>query len=88
MALHLPKEDAGEFLCRCSVICLEDATLHPQLLLVVWLMCAAAKGYRPGVALAECCLTLVAQMASVPVRDCLALPQGDLAGQPVEENFD
>ena len=88
VALHLLKEDASEFLRRCSIICLEDAILHPQLPLVVWLMCAAAKGYRLGVALAECCLTLVAQLASVPVQDSLALPQGDLAGQPAEEDSD
>ena len=88
VALHLLKEDASEFLRRCSIICLEDAILHPQLPLLVWLMCAAAKGYRLGVALAECCLTLVAQMARVPVRDALALPQGDLAEQPAEEDSD
>ena len=88
VALHLLKEDASEFLRRCSIICLEDAMLHPQLPVVVWLMCAVAKGYRLGVALAECCLTLVAQMASVPVQDSLALPQGDLAGQPEGEDSD
>ena len=92
VALHLLKEDASEFLRRCSIICLEDAILHPQLPLVVWLMCAAAKGYRLGVALAECCLTLVAQMASVPVQDSLAhslaLPQEDLAGQLADEDSD
>ncbi|KAK9810159.1 hypothetical protein WJX72_005800 [[Myrmecia] bisecta] len=30
-ALHLIKEDAAEFLRRCSIICLEDAVLHPDL---------------------------------------------------------
>lgn len=42
-ALHLMKEDAGELLRRLSIICLEDAVLHPSLPLVVWLMAAHAK---------------------------------------------
>ena len=37
------KDDAGELLRRLSIICLEDAVLHPRLPLVVWLMAAHAK---------------------------------------------
>lgn len=42
-ALQLLKDDAGELLRRLSIICLEDAILHPELPLIVWLMMAHAK---------------------------------------------
>ena len=42
-ALCLLKEDAGELLRRLSIICLEDAVLHPGLPLIVWLMAAHSK---------------------------------------------
>ena len=42
-ALCLLKEDAGELLRRLSIICLEDAILHPGLPFVVWLMAAHSK---------------------------------------------
>ena len=42
-ALHLLKEDASELLRRLSIICLEDAILHPHLPLIVWLMAAQSK---------------------------------------------
>ena len=45
-ALCLLKEDAGELLRRLSIICLEDAILHPGLPFVVWLMAAHSKVRR------------------------------------------
>jgi hypothetical protein len=41
-ALYLLKEDVGELLRRVSVICVEDAVLHPSLPMLVWLMAAQA----------------------------------------------
>ena len=68
-ALQLMKDNAGEFLRRVSIICLEDALLHPEMPLLVWLMCAQAKGYTLGVAAASACLQIVYQLACMPVRD-------------------
>ena len=47
-ALQLLKDDPGELLRRLSIICLEDAILHPRLPVVVWLMVAHSK-VRQGV---------------------------------------
>lgn len=63
------KVNAGEFLRRVSIICLEDAVLHPDMPLLVWLMCAQAKGYTMGATAASACLQIVYQLASMPVRD-------------------
>ena len=43
--------------------------LHPDMPLLVWLMCAQAKGYTMGAAAASACLQLVHQLACMPVRD-------------------
>jgi len=39
------KDNPADFLRRASIICLEDALLHPDMALLVWLMCAQAKGH-------------------------------------------
>ena len=64
------QENAAEFLRRVSIICLEDAVLHPDMPLLVWLMCAHAKGYTLGSTAASACLQIVHELACVPVRDC------------------
>ncbi|KAK9915160.1 hypothetical protein WJX75_005443 [Coccomyxa subellipsoidea] len=69
VALHLLKLDASELLRRACIICLEDALLHPSLPLLVWLMAAVPKGYAMGRMLALACLTIIHELASVPVRD-------------------
>ena len=43
-ALQLMKDNPADFLRRVSIICLEDALLHPDMPFLVWLMCAQAKG--------------------------------------------
>lgn len=48
---------------------MQDAMLHPQLPLLVWLMAAAAKGYALGRTLANACLRIVHDLAAVPVQD-------------------
>lgn len=68
-ALQLMRDNAGEFLRRISIICLEDAMLHPDMPLLVWLMCAQAKGYSMGAVAASACLQIVYQLACMPVRD-------------------
>lgn len=68
-ALQLMKDNLADFLRRVSIICLEDALLHPDMPLLVWLMCAQAKGYALGLSAASACLHVVHQLASVPVRD-------------------
>ncbi|GLC43475.1 hypothetical protein PLESTM_001477400 [Pleodorina starrii] len=76
-ALHLVKEDGGcaQLLRRLSVVCVEDAILHPGLPLVVWLMAAQAKGFVLGRTHVEALLQLVYQLAMVTVRD--GLPDTD-----------
>ena len=39
------KDNVADFLRRVSIICLEDALLHPDMPLLLWLMCAQAKGH-------------------------------------------
>ncbi|KAL0055001.1 hypothetical protein WJX82_005601 [Trebouxia sp. C0006] len=68
-ALQLMKDNPADFLRRVSIICLEDALLHPDMPFLVWLMCAQAKGYALGCTAASACLRIVHQLASVPVRD-------------------
>ncbi|KAL3133249.1 hypothetical protein ABBQ38_007132 [Trebouxia sp. C0009 RCD-2024] len=78
-ALQLMKDNAGEFLRRISIICLEDAILHPEMPLLVWLMCAQAKRYTMGVAAASACLQIVYQLACMPVRDCYPFDPASLS---------
>ena len=68
-ALQLLLDSSADFLRRVSIICMEDALLHPSLPVLVWLMCAQAKGYMLGKDAAMLCLHIVHQLASVPVRD-------------------
>ncbi|KAG2493933.1 hypothetical protein HYH03_007864 [Edaphochlamys debaryana] len=63
-----------QLLRRLSVVCVEDAVLHPGLPLVVWLMAAQAKGYSLGGAHVEALLGLTFQLAAVQVRDGLPHP--------------
>ena len=77
------KDNAGQFLRRVSIICLEDAMLHPDMPLLVWLMCAQAKGYTMGAAAASACLQIVYQLACVPVRDRYPIKPAELStGRP------
>jgi hypothetical protein len=48
IALCLLKDQPGELLRRLSIICVEDALLHPALPLVVWLMAAQVNNGRGG----------------------------------------
>ena len=59
------KDDAGELLRRLSIICLEDAMLHPDLPLVVWLMAAHAKVKFDGICIALACLPAVNDFSSL-----------------------
>ena len=70
-ALHLIKEDAGEFLRRSCIICVEDSILHPALPLLVWLMAAHSKGYAMTHSQANRCLAVIHHMAHSRVKDCL-----------------
>ena len=62
MALHLWKDDPSELLRRLCIVMLEDAVLHPDLPVVVWLMAAAAKKYVPPLPLVERCLAIIHQV--------------------------
>ena len=53
------------------MLCGQDAVLHPALPLLVWLMCAAAKGHRLSGAQQHACLRIVADLAAVPFQDHL-----------------
>lgn len=68
-ALQLLVDNSADFLRRASIICLEDALLHPSLPVLVWLMCAHAKGYVLGTDAARACLHIMYQLASVRLRD-------------------
>lgn len=47
----------------------QDALLHPALPLLVWLMAAAAKGYKLGRSHARACLAIVRQLAAGRLQD-------------------
>ena len=49
----------------------QDAVLHPQLPLLVFLMAAVAKGYTLGRTLASACLRIVHDLAVVPIQDSI-----------------
>lgn len=65
------KDDPSELLRRLSIICLEDALLHPALPLIVWLMAAHAKGYHLGGTMVNACLRITFQLAAMGIRDFL-----------------
>ncbi|GFR48217.1 hypothetical protein Agub_g10077, partial [Astrephomene gubernaculifera] len=65
---------ASQLLRRLSVVCVEDAILHPGLPLVVWLMAAEPKGYNLGASHVSALLRVVYQLAMVQVRDGLPDP--------------
>lgn len=75
VALHLLKEDTGEFLRRLCVIVLEDAVLSPAQPALVWLMAAAAKGYALTAAHVQLCLTVVYEVLQRPKACPMTLPQ-------------
>ncbi|CAK0782015.1 hypothetical protein CVIRNUC_005529 [Coccomyxa viridis] len=68
-AQRLLQSEPGELLRRAIVISVEDAVLHPQLPLLVFLMAAVAKGYILGRTLASACLRIMHDLAVVPVQD-------------------
>lgn len=69
IALYLLKDNPIEVLRRLAVICLEDAVLPPAYPALVWLMAATSKGYTLSRDHVNLVLTIVQQIAAVPVRD-------------------
>ena len=73
----VPMVRVSLYVCKQALTLLEDfgsglvqdAVLHPQLPLLVFLMAAVAKGYTLGRTLASACLRIVHNLAVVPVQD-------------------
>ena len=71
-----------QFVRRLCIIMLEDALLHPQLPLVVWLMMTSTHGYHPPMFLLDQLLQITYELATVPVYD--PLPHG-MDSQPLSQ---
>mmetsp|Transcript_13203 Transcript_13203/g.39995 ORF Transcript_13203/g.39995 Transcript_13203/m.39995 type:complete len:675 (+) Transcript_13203:610-2634(+) len=71
VAMYLIKENATEFLRRFAVIVAEDTVVHPAYPALAWLLVAHAKGLPLRNTHVNLLLTMVQQVAAVPVRDAL-----------------
>lgn len=69
LAARMMALSSTEFFRRVPIICVEDAALHPEFGVVVWVMVALSKGYRAPLCLLEACLGFISDLASSPFRD-------------------
>ncbi|GKZ01250.1 hypothetical protein MPSEU_001076000 [Mayamaea pseudoterrestris] len=69
IAMELADKAMGELLRRLPIIVLEDATLHPDFGLLVWLVMAESKGFVVTKALMERVLRIIYQVACCSFKD-------------------
>jgi hypothetical protein len=74
----LAQSSVQELFRRVPIICLEDSMLHPGYPILVWLMMAHSKGYKPPLALILVCLCITADIAGSEYRDYLP-PSSELS---------
>jgi len=65
----LSQDSFVECVRRLVIISLEDGILHPEITILVWLMCAASKGFQPFDSLRACVARIAGEMAAVNVKD-------------------
>lgn len=69
LAARMMALSTTELFRRVPIICVEDAALHPEFSVVVWVMVALSKGYRAPLCLLESCLAFISDLANSPSRD-------------------
>ena len=69
LARTLQLANWNTFIRRLPIIVIEDSTLHPALPLLVWLMMATSKGFRPVQAHLDACVAIVGEVASCGAWD-------------------
>ncbi len=72
VAMELADKSWTDLIRRLPIIILEDSTLHPDFVFLVWLMIADSKGYVPSKELIVRVLQIVFEMASCPWQDAIA----------------
>eukprot|EP01041_Mallomonas_annulata_P004797 gene4797-9566_t len=73
LSAELCRLDVSEFLRRIPIIIVEDGILHPGLPVIVWLMMAVSKGYRPPTFLIAICIKILVEVASSEIRDFIPM---------------
>ena len=69
LARTLQRASWNTFIRRLPIVIIEDSTLHPALPLLVWLMMATSKGFRPTQAHLDACVAIVGEVASCGAWD-------------------
>jgi hypothetical protein len=77
-----PNSPLSELLRRLPIICFEDTALHPALPVIVWLMIAVTKGYRPPASLIHVVLLIIADIAGCAYKDCTPPHHSDFSTLP------
>ena len=82
VAMELADKSYGDLVRRLPIMVLEDSILHPDFPLLVWLMVAESKGFKPPQQLMIKLMRIVFEIASCPIKD--PLPSDDEATEDVE----
>jgi len=71
VAMELADKSYGDLVRRIPIMVLEDSILHPDFPLLVWLMVAESKGFKPTQQLMTKLMRIVFEVASCPMKDPL-----------------
>ena len=69
VAMELADKSYGDLVRRLPIMVLEDSILHPDFPLLVWLMVAESKGFKPPQQLMIKLMRIVFEIASCPIKD-------------------
>lgn len=74
VAMHMCLDPQALIECvrRLVIISLEDAILHPDVVLLTWLMCATSKGFEPTDALRAAVARIAGEMAAIRIKDSVS----------------
>ena len=76
VAMELADKSYGDLIRRLPIMVLEDSILHPDFPLLVWLMVAESKGFKPPQQLMIKLMRIVFEVASCPIKDPLPSEDG------------
>ena len=71
VVMELADKSYGDLIRRLPIMVLEDSILHPDFPLLVWLMVAESKGFKPPQPLMIKLMRIVFEIASCPIKDPL-----------------
>ena len=87
VAMELADKSYGDLVRRLPIMVLEDSILHPDFPLLVWLMVAESKGFKPPQQLMIKLMRIVFEVASCPIKDPLP-PDDTFADEHVGNDDD